>query len=101
MDKLFGTARYWFSHAIGVDPSKGGTHRMTSDDFFAQNTEFFDVIFVDGLHEANQVFRDVTNALKWLNPGDYINPWTGDTWKAAVTLRLIPDIEIVIVDIDQ
>eukprot|EP01034_Spumella_vulgaris_P027479 gene27479-34200_t len=27
--------------------------------------------------------------------------WTGDTWKAAVTLRLIPDIEIVIVDIDQ
>eukprot|EP01034_Spumella_vulgaris_P005623 gene5623-7181_t len=95
---------------------------MTSDDFFAQNTEFFDVIFVDGLHEANQVFRDVTNALKWLNPGgaivmhdcnprsfaiqngaygeDKSIPWTGDTWKAAVTLRLIPDIEIVIVDID-
>ena len=25
---------------------------MTSDDFFETNTEYFDLIFVDGLHEG-------------------------------------------------
>ena len=30
------------SNKIGVDPVSGGTHKMTSDDFFAQNNKFFD-----------------------------------------------------------
>lgn len=66
---LFDKAKVWFSNAVGVDPVQGGTLRMTSDEFFANNTEYFDIIFVDGLHEANQVFKDIHNALNWLNPG--------------------------------
>jgi hypothetical protein len=30
------------SNKIGVDPRSGGTHRMTSDDFFRQNDKNFD-----------------------------------------------------------
>ena len=45
---------------------------MTSDAFFATNKESFDFIFIDGLHEANQVFRDAMNSLEWLNPGKAI-----------------------------
>lgn len=29
---------------------RGGTHRMTSDAFFATNEEQFDLVFIDGLH---------------------------------------------------
>lgn len=94
-------------YKVGVDPQSGGTVRMTSDDFFFQNTEMFDIIFIDGLHHADQVLKDVENALKVLNPEGIIvmhdiNPldefmqtipvlyaraWTGDVWKAWVTLR--------------
>jgi hypothetical protein len=27
--------------------------------------------------------------------------WNGDTWKAAVAVRMLKDVEIVIVDVDQ
>ncbi len=61
---------------IGVDPGiegfSEGTHVMTSDEFFKQNSERFDVVFVDGLHEADQVERDIINSLKFLNPNGYI-----------------------------
>ena len=40
---------------IGVDPNSGGTHKMTSDEFFKRNTEKFDLIFIDGLHVTSQV----------------------------------------------
>ena len=65
----FKEASQWFRTAVGVDPKQGGTLRMTSDEFFANNTSEFDLIFVDGLHEANQAFRDIHNALKILRPG--------------------------------
>jgi hypothetical protein len=57
-----------------ADPSETcrATHRMTSDDFFAQNKETFDVIFIDGLHLHEQVYRDVINSLACLNPGGTI-----------------------------
>eukprot|EP01034_Spumella_vulgaris_P033322 gene33322-41120_t len=67
-DYLFSPASTWFAHAVGVDPNKGGTLRMTSDAFFDQNNEYFDLIFIDGLHEAHQVYRDIQNSLKWLAP---------------------------------
>lgn len=68
----FDKATELFAHAVGVDPNEGGTLRMTSDEFFATNTATFDVIYVDGLHEANQAFRDVHNALEILNPGMHL-----------------------------
>lgn len=62
-------------------------HRMTSDSFFAQQQEQqeqqqqkrYDVTFVDGLHEAEQVARDIANALR-ITDGfvvvDDVLPWT-------------------------
>ena len=70
-NELFNQAVKWFPNAIGVDPVEGGTLRMTSDAFFSNNSAYFDIVFVDGLHEANQVFKDVHNALEWLRPGRY------------------------------
>lgn len=82
------------------------TFKLRSDDFFKQNKYKFDAIFIDGLHEADQVERDIYNSLEVLNEGGFIvchdmNPtsenmqkvpqvqgeWTGDCWKAWVRIR--------------
>src|SRR3990167_8419029 len=88
---------------VGVDPVSGGTFRGTSDEFFAQNTETFDIIFIDGLHTAEQVYVDLTNAMKVISdngaivvhdclpscelhqkvPMEY-HIWNGDVWKGWV-----------------
>jgi len=39
----------------------------SSDDFFLKNNENFDIIYVDGAHEALQVDRDINNAWNYLN----------------------------------
>ena len=46
-----------------LDKTDNPTHLMTSDKFFAGNTKKFDLIFIDGLHEAPQVHKDILNAL--------------------------------------
>lgn len=101
---------------VGVDPRRGGTHRMTSDEFFERSTEAFDLVFIDGLHEARQVLQDVGNALASLAPGGVIvlhdcNPlteeaqrvppaakgvWNGDVWKAVVELRTRTDLDVAV-----
>jgi hypothetical protein len=45
-------------------------YRMTSDAFFARPParDRFDLIFIDGLHTAEQSFRDVQNSLELLAP---------------------------------
>ena len=48
---------------IGVDPQRGGTKRMTSDEFFKNNNENFDIIFLDGLHTYEQTIKDIQNSL--------------------------------------
>ncbi len=104
----------------GVDPASGGTHRMTSDDFFKENSEKFDTVFIDGLHEYSQVRRDALNALEAINEGGWIafhdflpstwkehhiprisKVWTGDCWKLAVELSRATGIEFRIVKIDR
>lgn len=75
---------------VGVDPEWGGTHRMTSDDYFANNQDTFDVVFIDGLHLAFQVLRDFVNASRRLNQGGVIvlhdclpdNAWHADPQRA-------------------
>jgi tetratricopeptide (TPR) repeat protein len=95
-------------YKIGVDPAEDSpaTYKITSDEFFSKNKETFDVIFIDGLHHADQVEIDILNSLKVLNEGGIIichdmNPekeehqvipfnggvWNGDCWKAFVKLR--------------
>lgn len=112
-------------HKFSVDPgvandSNPVQFKMTSDDFFHKlrkgeilNKDFkFDVIFIDGLHLAEQVERDIYNALDCLEHGGFIilhdcNPptefharesyayhlspakalWNGTTWKAFFKFR--------------
>jgi 16S rRNA G966 N2-methylase RsmD len=61
---------------VGVDPGTEGvfegTHKMTSDEYFSQNTDTFDLIFIDGLHEREQVSRDIKNSLNVLNENGVI-----------------------------
>jgi len=105
---------------VGIEPYiDAGVLKMTSDEFFAQNKEFFDVIFIDALHHSDQAEKDIRNALRFLLPGGFIvihdcNPteeiiqkvpreqliWTGDVWKAFVRLRKEPDLTMYVVDTD-
>jgi hypothetical protein len=109
---------------IGVDPNRqsNAAYQMTSDEFFAQNKLTFDLIFIDGLHNAAQVERAIGNSLKVLHKGGTIlvhdcNPtsaeqqtvprpppqadWKGDVWKAWVKLRAThPDLKMTTINVD-
>ena len=106
----------------GVDPNVETTYKTTSDDFFNYHiSQNYDIVFVDGLHIFEQVYRDIVNSLKNLNDGGIIvihdcNPveeitqrrdrasdaWHGDVWKAIVKLRVEnPELEIYTIDADE
>lgn len=74
-------------YKVGVDPiqpselvkkvvnEKCVYHPMTSDAFFDKEKKTsikFDVIFVDGLHEYGQAYRDIVNSLEMLAPDGVI-----------------------------
>lgn len=107
---------------IGVDPQRGGTHRMTSDAFFeAHADERFDVVFIDGLHLYDQVRRDLDGALSVLRVGGWIaihdmlprdwfeehvpqirtRGWTGDGWKLAFELLGAHEVDFRLLAIDH
>lgn len=109
-------------HKVGVDPDSGGTHRMTSDEYFEKHNDKFDIIFIDGLHHADQVDKDIENALKILNHNGTIvmhdcNPydkfaqeipltpqhhfWNGDVWKSFVKVRKNPHLDSLASDFDH
>lgn len=113
----------------GVDPVRGGTVCMTSDEFFKTHRQIkrqlgytvdcfrFDLIFIDGLHEREQVRRDIINALDVLSENGTIvlhdclpkkkehqlsieefkehygkeppagKPWNGDVWKTIAEVK--------------
>ena len=101
-------------------------YKMTSDEFFDSipKDKKWDVIFIDGLHLAQQVIKDVHNSLDHLNDGGFIimhdcsppniwrqrenysidgfnYPWNGTTWKAYYALRITrPDLTMGVVDTD-
>lgn len=132
-----------FNHIIackkyGVDPGLEFAEnpvdfKMTSDEFFnnLQNKTIFssekkfDVIFIDGLHLADQVYKDINNSLKHLQNDGFIvlhdcNPptewharekndfslspaksnWNGTTWKAFYKARLDKSISCICIDSD-
>lgn len=105
---------------IGVDPDPNAEADfiMGSDEYFENHNkgEHFDLIFIDGLHHADQVVKDIQNSLTILNkngimiiddcmphnelmqkiprdetPNQGNGPgrlWTGDVWKAIAWIRL-------------
>lgn len=95
------------SHKVGVDPdlnSPCAIHK-TSDEFFMENKETFSIVFIDGLHHADQVKRDIENAWNYLSEKGVIvvhdcNPseerythvprdskvWNGDVYKTISAL---------------
>lgn len=113
----------------GVDPGLGiysnlsnlVNFKMTSDEFFARNQKQYDFIFIDGLHETEQVDKDISNSLKFLNKDGMIllhdtlpvsfesqevprktKVWNGDVWKSIVKLKFSrTDLEIQTVDTDM
>jgi len=107
--------------------------KLTSDRFFYElnqgkilNKEIkFDVIFIDGLHTAEQVDKDIINAIRFIQNDGFIvlhdcNPptefhareshkyeispamqnWNGTTWKAFLKQRNNPDISSCCIDSD-
>jgi hypothetical protein len=106
----------------GVDPNVDTTYKMTSDEFFDNHIyQKYDIVFVDGLHLREQVYRDIVNSINNLNENGVIvvhdcNPvteitqrrerasdaWHGDVWKAIVQLRIEnPELEIYTVNTDE
>ena len=112
----------------GVDP--GIEHALVSevnfpidsDKFFEflEEDKKYDLIFIDGLHHADQVKRDINNSLNHLSDNGIImmhdcNPqtkesqivprqistWHGDVWKAYVEFKYThPQFSTYVVDTD-
>lgn len=47
-------------------------HKISSDVFFEKNNKFFDLIYIDGDHQTDQVKKDINNAWRNLNDGGYL-----------------------------
>lgn len=107
--------------------------KLTSDEFFGQldagrllSPDYkWDLIFIDGLHLADQVDRDVANALRYIADDGFVvlhdcNPptewharenhnydltparlmWNGTTWKALFRQRFNPEVSVLCIDSD-
>ena len=118
-DKDQSFSKIQIKNKVGVDPISGGTIRSTSNEFFLNNNDNFDLIFIDGLHHYKQVLLDIENSLKILNNNGFIlvhdclpkslaqqavpryrGYWNGDVWKSIVKLRTKNDLDITTCQID-
>ncbi len=81
--------------------------KLSSDEFFSLHNHVYDIIFIDGKHEAKQVEKDVLNALNHLSENGVIilhdcNPpteeysttgveecWNGDVYKTVMALKIL------------
>lgn len=101
----------------GVDPEVDhiAVAKMTSDDFFSVvKIARYNLIFIDGLHHAEQVERDFENSLKCLTDTGFIvihdcwpleekttqvpratKVWYGNVYKFAMRLREYNGIDFV------
>jgi len=104
---------------VDPDPESVATIHSTSNQFFQQNKDFFDIIFIDGLHEFTQVTRDISNSLLQLSEGGSVvvhdclptseamqavpriqAEWTGDVWRSMVYWNRDDFLKIKIFDTD-
>ncbi len=109
---------------MGVDPETNHpmVEKVTSDDFFEHYKTVlpFDLIFIDGLHTAEQVEKDFNNSLNCLSdkgfivihdclPVDEITTlvprqskiWHGDVYKFIMRLHTIDGIRFSTFDFDH
>lgn len=108
--------------SVDPDPEAYANYQMTSDQYFAENRDKFDICFIDGLHEHSQVWRDIRNSLEHLNKNGVIvchdcmpksekmqlwdnkshqhEEWTGDTWKAYYKAYGELSYKVYVVDTD-
>ena len=108
--------------SVDIDESTNATYKMSSDRYFAEYPARYDIIFIDGLHEHNQVYRDIIHSLHHLNhdgvivlhdccpESEYMQRhctesqqgtiWTGDVWKAFVKARADLPYEMYVVNVD-
>ena len=112
----------------GVDPECEWTNEInnvTSDEFFERyyskvnNRTTFDLVFIDGLHHADQVKRDFENSLRCLSDNGFIvihdvlpdeeqftqvprstKKWFGNVYQFAMTLNQYDGIGFVTFNID-
>lgn len=119
--ECFNAVEIAIKESVDPDPNTKPTHILTSDDYFKSSKNTFDIIFIDGLHECNQVYRDIKNSLNHLNKGGVIvmhdchpnseacqrhseiypgGEWTGDCWKAFVKSRAELPYEMYVWDHD-
>lgn len=120
-DEVFNSIPLLKHQKVGVDPEKGGTLRLTSDDFFLKNKDKFDVIFIDGLHHYEQVRRDIINSINSINSNGiifihdmlpeseisskvprqkYVSNWNGDVFRVIFDLIENKNLIFNIVNID-
>lgn len=110
-----------------VDPNYPATFKMTSDEFFEIQPDdalnYYDVIFIDGMHTEDQAYRDLNHSWGWLADNGFIithdcNPateWTtrppeeykrGEIWNGTVYKGFIkfkqeyPELTCFTVDTD-
>lgn len=98
------------------------TYHMTSDEMFAHmdKDKKYDIVFIDGLHERYQVYKDFINAFNHLNvggaivlhdmlpygeefahfPRDTDGMWWGTSWQAVPELKAHYGFNIDVVDTD-
>jgi hypothetical protein len=121
-DHNFNHIKVLWKTGVDPDPAAQAKFQWTSDEFFkffpTQKNYFekYDLIFIDGLHHADQVKKDIDNAWQYLSDGGVIvihdtNPqteattcvprgeqreWCGDVYKTICAL----DIPFFTVDFD-
>lgn len=57
---------------INVANEFDGVVHATTDDYFLNNKDKFDLIYIDALHEKNQVYKDFKNSFNVLNDSGVI-----------------------------
>lgn len=109
-----------FKISVDPDPNAKATFCVTSDTFFLwPHKKKFDIVFIDGLHTAEQVKKDFENALQVLSPNGFIvlhdllpetyerqlvprptpsGSWNGDCWKFGIQLAAASTFKTVNID---
>lgn len=109
---------------FGIDPDESINHTNiytgTSDQYFTGYDTIHDLIFIDGLHTAEQVKRDFENSLRCLSDDGFIvihdclpeneagsivpretKQWWGDVYKFCMGLGTYDGIRFKTFDIDN